>query len=90
MTTKKSIASSKLEIESYINPANIYLLKVKKRNIRKRCEIRSKLTLKLQEQRHSKIKTIEQRQLRCSGVFLVNFEDTSHLFLVSLLLTLNR
>ena len=47
---------------------------------RKRCEICSKLI----------IKTPERRQCRCSGVFIVNFEHISHLFLVFLLLTLNK
>ena len=32
-------------------PANIYLLKVNNRNTRERCEIRSKLTMKIPEQR---------------------------------------
>ena len=54
--------------------ANIYLFKVNNRNSRKRCEICSKLTLKTTEWRH---------------VF-VNFQHISHLFLVSLLFTLNR
>ena len=44
------------------------------------CEICSKLTTK----------TPERRQFRRSGVFLVNFEDISHLVLVSVLLTLNK
>ena len=59
--------------------ANIYLFKVNNRNTRKRSEICSKLT----------IKTPERRQRRRSGVFIVNFEHISHLFLVLLLLTLN-
>ena len=33
-------------------PANIYILKVSKRNTRKGCEICSKLTIKRLEQRH--------------------------------------
>ena len=33
--------------------------------------------------------TPEQRQWRCSGVFIVNFENISHIVLVFLLLTLN-
>ena len=45
-----------------------------------RCEICSKLT----------IKTTKQRQLRRSGVFIVNFEHISQLFPVFLLLTLNK
>ena len=52
-------------------PAAIYLLKVSIRNTRTRCEICSKLTIKI------------------PGIFIVNFEDISHLVLVFLLLTLN-
>ena len=59
-------------------PANIYLLKVRNWNIRKRCEICSKLT----------IKAPERRQWRHSGVLIVNFEHISHFFLVFLLLLL--
>ena len=61
-------------------PADIYLFKVKNRNTRKRYEIYSKLTMK----------TPERRQYRHSGVFVANFEHILHLFLVFLLLTLNR
>ena len=60
-------------------PAGIYLLRVSNRNTRTRCEICSKLT----------IKTPEQCQWCYSGVFIVNYEDISHLVLVFLLLTLN-
>ena len=62
------------------NLANIYLFKVTNKNNRKRCEIYSKLT----------IKTPERRQRRYSGVFMVNFEYISQLFLVFLLVTLNK
>ena len=62
------------------SPANIYLFKVNNRNTRKRCEIFSKLT----------IKTPERRRWRRSGVFIINFENISHLFLELLLLTLNK
>ena len=62
------------------NLANIYLFKVTNKNTRKRCEIYSKLT----------IKTPERRQRRYSGVFMVNFEYISQLFLVFLLVTLNK
>ena len=58
-------------------PANIYLFKINNRNIRKRCEICSKLTIKPPERHH----------WRHSGVFLVNFKQISQLFLVFLLLT---
>ena len=49
-------------------PANIYLFKVSNRNIRKRCEICSKLTIKAPKQCHSS----------CSDVFIVIFEHISH------------
>ena len=61
-------------------PANMNLLKVNKRNTRKMCELCSKLT----------IKTPEQLQWRRFGVFLVNFEHISHLFLVFLFWDLNK
>ena len=67
------------EVSIVANPDGIYLLKVNNRNTRTRCEICSKLTMK----------TPEKRQWHRSGVFIVNFEDISHLFLVFLLLTLN-
>ena len=60
-------------------PAGIYLLKVNNRNTRTRCEICSKLT----------IKSPKRRQSDRSGIFNVNFERTSYLLLVFLLLTLN-
>ena len=50
-------------------PVNIYL-----KNTWKRYEICLKLT----------IKTPERRQWRCSGVFVVNFENISYLFLALL------
>ena len=60
-------------------PANIYLFKVSNRNTRKRCEICSNVAIKTPERRHW-----------CrSGVFIVNFEQISHRFLVFLLLTLS-
>ena len=49
-------------------------------NTRTSCEICLKLT----------IKTSKQRDWCRSGVFIVNYEYMSHLFLVFLLLTLNR
>ena len=56
------------------------MFKVNNRNIRTRCEICSELT----------IKTLERRQWHRYGVFIVNFEHISHLFLKFLLLTLSR
>ena len=61
-------------------PACIVLFEVKKGNTRTMCEVCSKLT----------IKTPEQRQLRCSGVFVVNFEEISHIVLVFPWLTLSK
>ena len=58
------------------NPAGIYLLKVSKRNTRARCEICSKLTIKIPERRHC--------------IIIVNFEHILHLVLVFILLTLSR
>ena len=55
-----------------MNPVNTYLFKINNRNTRKRCEICSKLT----------IKTIERHHCYLSGVFIVNFEHASLLFLV--------
>ena len=62
------------------NPASIYLLKVNNRGSRTSCEICSELT----------IKTLEWDHWHLSGVFIVNFEYTSHLALVFQLLTLTR
>ena len=47
-------------------PTNVYLFKVNNRNTRKKCEIFSKLTIK-----------IERRHGRRSGIFIVNFEYMS-------------
>ena len=63
-----------------MNLANTQLFEVNSINIRNRCEISSKLT----------IKTPKRRHWLCSGVFIVNFEHISHLLLVFLLLTLNK
>ena len=58
-----------LEIYS-TDAAGIYLLKVNNRNIRIRCEIRLKET----------IKTPEQRQWRRFGAFILNFEHLNKIF----------
>ena len=63
----------------YLILGGIYLLIVDNRNSRTRCEICSKLTIKIPERYH----------WRRSGIFIVNFEHISHLVLVFLLLTLN-
>ena len=58
-------------------PADNYIFKVNNRNTRTKCEICSKLTIKIPERR------------RRSGTFIVNFEHISHLVMVFLLLILN-
>ena len=81
-----SLRSSKIELLglNYLTlllfPTNIYLFKVSIGNLRKRCEICSKLTTK----------TPERHQWLRSGVFIVNSENISHLFLMFLLSTLNK
>ena len=60
--------------------AGNYVFKVNNRNARTRCEICSKLT----------IKTPQRRGWRRCGVFIVNFEQISHLVVVFILLTLSR
>ena len=59
---------------------NIYMFKVSNRSTRKMCEICFKLT----------IKTPERYHWRCCDVFIGNVENISLLFLVSLLLFLNK
>ena len=63
-----------------IYPAGNYMFKVNNKNTKTRCEIYSKLTVKIPERRH----------WRGYGIFIVNFEHISHLILVFLLLTLSR
>ena len=68
--TQQAITCSKLTTET---PCEIC-------EIRTRCEICSKLSIKTQERRYC----------HRSGIFIANFEHTSHLALVFLLLILNR
>ena len=58
------IQSLKNDVSSFQSPADISLLKVNNRNTRTRCEICSKITIKIPE----------RRQWRHSGIFIVNFE----------------
>ena len=58
----------------------IYLFKVNNRNNRIIREVCSKLT----------IKTLERPQWRSSGVFIANFEQTSHIVPVFPWLTMNK
>ena len=61
-------------------PATICLFKLINNNTRTKSEICSKLTIKTPGQRHR----------RRSSVFIVKFEHISYLFLIFLLLTLNK
>ena len=72
--TKKLLTTNR---RSFLIPAGIYLV----------C---SKSTIKTKICSKSTIKTSERRQWRRSSVFIVNFELTSHLILVFLLLILNK
>ena len=62
------------------NPTDNYMSKVDNWNTRTRCEICSKLTIKIPD----------RRQWRRSGIFIVNFERILHLDRVFLLLTLSK
>ena len=69
----------KYGIKVSVRDALYSLLKVNNRNTRTRCEICSKLTIKMPERFHC----------RRSDIFIVNFEHITHLVLVFLLLPLN-
>ena len=60
------------------NLENIPMFEVNNGNTRRKCGIYSELTMKTPE-----------RSRRRSGVFIINFERISHLFLLFLLLALN-
>ena len=66
--------------EHKLHPAGNYMFKIDNRNTRTSSEVCPKLT----------IKTPKLQHWRCSGVFIVNFENISHLVLVLILLTLSR
>ena len=59
--------------EPYYYPGGIYMFKVNNKNIRTRCEICSKITVKIPE----------RRQWHCFGVFIVHFEHISHILLLT-------
>ena len=70
------------------------MFKVNNRNTRTRCEVCSKLTIKIPERRQRRRSGIFivnfEHTWRRSGIFIVNFEHTSHFVLVLLLLTLSN
>ena len=57
-----------LNLNTETFPSGIYLLKVNKRNTRTKCEICSKLTIKIPERRHWRL---------CSSVSFVNSEQVN-------------
>ena len=67
-----------IDLLKYISAGN-YMLKVTNRNTKTRCEICSKLTIKIPERRHE----------ICSKLTIKIQNDVIGVFLVSLLLTLN-
>ena len=86
-------------------PAGIYLLKVNNRNTRIRCEICSKLTIKIPERRQWRRKTTATATLPKKDsynltkgtntqmslwCFVVTFELITHIFLIFLLLISNK
>ena len=71
-------------------PANIYLFKANNKNNRKRCKLCLKLTIKTPEQRRIFRSSEKLTSIPKSGVFIGNFEHISHLYLVILLLILNK
>ena len=73
--------SFRLQLHSILE--NINLFKVNNRNIRKRCEIYSKLTINEYDEYD-----VTMTSMTSSGIFIVNFEYISHPSVVSLLLTL--
>ena len=64
----------------FVQKAGNYIFKVNNRKTRTRCEMCSKLTIKMAKKHY----------WRSSGVFIFNFENISHLVPVFLLLTLSR
>ena len=58
------------DLKDSIYPVDIYMFKANNRNTKTRCEICSKLTIKIPKRRH----------WRRSGAFIVNFEHTHTLF----------
>ena len=60
-------------------PVNIQMFKVNNRNFRKRCEICPN--------NNNNTRTTSRRR---AGIFIVNFEHISYVFLVFLLLTLSK
>ena len=72
-----SFSLQNIQFKGTFQPA---IFNANNRNTKKRCEICSKLTIKI----------LEQRYWGCFGVYIVNFEQILHLLLVFLLLTLSR
>ena len=70
------ISANNVSCEIY--PVGNYMFKVKNRNARTRCEISSKLTIKISE----------RRNWGRSDLFIVNFKHILHLVLVFLFIKL--
>ena len=86
---QKALLRINLKSSVSFNPAGNYMFKVKNRNSSKKCEICSKLTIRRWRRSGGFIVNFGHKlHRRRSGVF-TNFEHTSHLLLVFLLMTLN-
>ena len=90
----KQSASWKIRQQWQMSPAGIYLLKINNRNTRTRCEIRSKLTIKISE-RHQNGQTHSSNSSALGGFSrlyptnCLSVFDNFGVVSVSLLLTLN-
>ena len=101
-SAKKEVHSSvyqNLRLVLVFYPASMYLFKVNNGNTRIICEILQRHyndfnngTTRTISKMYSKltVKTPERGQIRCSGVFIVNFKQISHIALVLPLLNLNK
>ena len=99
---KKEVHSSvyqNLRLVLVFYPASMYLFKVNNGSTRIICEIPQRHyndfnngTTRTISKMYSKltVKTPERGQIRCSGVFIVNFKQISHIALVLPLLNLNK
>ena len=71
IVTDATLGKMQFSLRKRAIPAGNYIFKVNNISTRTRCEICPKLTIKIPERRR-----------RRSGVFIVNFENISHLVLV--------
>ena len=61
------------------DPAGIYMFKVNKRNTRTRCEICSKLTIKIPERHHWRVSIVSLEQVNAGWEEVLSFLKTFNL-----------